>query len=85
MIDLGGTVERLRRICLPYMTKLQHFCGETINLGVLDGSRSGSGSKIGAVASFALAPGTEVLARVGISYVDVAGGRAKRLAELPDL
>lgn len=38
MIDLGTAVERLRRICLPHMRKLQRLCGETVNLAVLEGT-----------------------------------------------
>jgi predicted alpha-1,2-mannosidase len=53
--------------------------------GALGDAPSRSGSRIGAVASFAAGAGTEVHARVGISYVDVAGARGNREAELPDL
>jgi len=52
---------------------------------VVDGTTSRSGRKIGAVVSFAVAAGAEVHARVGISYVDVAGARGNREAELAQL
>src|SRR5689334_20012896 len=38
MIDLGSEVERLRRICLPHMSKLQRVSGETVSLGVIEGA-----------------------------------------------
>jgi len=38
MINLGNAVERLRRICLPHMRKLQQFSGETVNLAVIEGT-----------------------------------------------
>jgi len=38
MLNLGATVERLRRTCLPYMRKLQRSTGETVNLAVIEGS-----------------------------------------------
>jgi len=53
--------------------------------GVVDGTLARSGRKIGAVLSFAVAAGTQVHARVGISYVDVAGARGNREAELGQL
>jgi predicted alpha-1,2-mannosidase len=53
--------------------------------GAVDGSTTRSGNRIGAVASFAVAAGTVVQARVGISYVDVEGARRNREAELPTL
>jgi predicted alpha-1,2-mannosidase len=53
--------------------------------GALDDSPTRSGNRIGAVASFAAGAGTVVEARVGISYVDVAGARRNREAELPAL
>jgi len=48
----------------------------------VDASTSRSGARIGAVASFAANAGTQVQARVGISYVDVDGARRNREAEL---
>src|SRR5262249_49197843 len=50
--------------------------------GSVDTTTTRSGNKIGAVATFAVAAGTQVHARVGISYVDVAGARMNREAEL---
>jgi predicted alpha-1,2-mannosidase len=50
----------------------------------VDGSTTRSGTNIGAVATFAnTGANGQVRARVGISYVDVAGARKNRLAELP--
>jgi putative alpha-1,2-mannosidase len=52
----------------------------------LDAATTRQGRKIGAIASWpASAPGTVVHARVGISYVDAAGARANREAELPTI
>lgn len=38
MINLGGEMERLRQICLPHMQRLCELSGETVNLGVMEGS-----------------------------------------------
>jgi len=51
----------------------------------LDGSTTRSGTRIGAVARFPVTAGSQVHARVGISYVDVAGARGNREAELGTL
>lgn len=48
----------------------------------LDGSPTRSGTKIGAIARFPVTAGSQVHARVGISYVDAAGARGNREAEL---
>ena len=53
--------------------------------GSLDASSTRSGSKIGAVLTFAAQAGSTVHARVGISYVDVQGARLNRETELPTL
>lgn len=38
MINLGSEMERLRNVCLPHMQTLSRLCGETVNLGVMEGS-----------------------------------------------
>ncbi|MEJ0085298.1 MAG: IclR family transcriptional regulator [Pseudomonadota bacterium] len=38
MINLGNEMERLRKVCLPHMQTLCNLSGETVNLGVLEGS-----------------------------------------------
>ena len=38
MINIGREMERLRKICLPHMQALAQISGETINLGVMEGS-----------------------------------------------
>ncbi|MEJ1960884.1 MAG: IclR family transcriptional regulator [Gammaproteobacteria bacterium] len=38
MINLGSEMERLRMICLPHMQSLCQLSGETVNLGVMEGS-----------------------------------------------
>ena len=53
--------------------------------GTVDDTPARAGRRIGAVATFAAAAGTQIHARVGISYVDVAGARRNRETELPDL
>lgn len=65
----------------PAPTSVSTWTGTTIDAT----TTSRSGTKIGAVASFAVAAGTQIHARVGISYVDVAGARGNRVAELQTL
>lgn len=38
MINLGSEMERLRNVCLPHMQTLCRLSGETVNLGVMEGS-----------------------------------------------
>ncbi|HEY0942723.1 MAG TPA: IclR family transcriptional regulator [Steroidobacter sp.] len=38
MINLGSEMERLRKACLPHMQTLCRLSGETVNLGVMEGS-----------------------------------------------
>jgi len=64
----------------PAPTAVATFSGATLGT-----STSQSGTKIGAVLSFTASSGTQVHARVGISYVDVAGARKNRQAELTNL
>jgi predicted alpha-1,2-mannosidase len=65
----------------PAPTAVATWTGSTVDAT----TTSRSGTKIGAVASFAAAAGTQIHARVGISYVDVAGARGNRVAELGSL
>lgn len=64
----------------PAPTAISTWSGST-----LDGSPTRSGTKIGAIARFPVAAGDQVHVRVGISYVDAAGARANREAELGEL
>ena len=57
----------------------------TWNDGELDGEVTEAGLRVGALATFPVDAGSEIHARVGISYVDVAGARANRESELPTL